>query len=86
MKPRIGWIARRARRLMSAFGIKRSKAVRYAYDDWKAFKGSQLTCDELGICQDREDCNCSGKRRIARPSSSMRDFYRFLSKARGEAS
>lgn len=80
MSARIGWIARRARRLMSAFGIKRSKAVRYAYDDWKALRGGRLTCEDLGVCQGRGDCACS------RPSRSMEDFRRFLSRATGDAS
>lgn len=86
MSTRTGWIARRARSLMKAFGIKRSKAVRYAYDDWKAFKGGRLTCDGLGVCQDREGCGCPGSRRVSRPSASMLDFKRFLSKLQENAS
>lgn len=79
MSARIGWIARRARKLMRTFNIKRSKAVRYAYEDWKDFKGGRLSCDELGVCQDREDCACP------RPSRAMADFRRFMSRTTGEA-
>ena len=54
----IAWIKRRARRLMAAFGTPRAKAVRYAADDYKAFRGTgRRSCDELGVCQARPGCD-----------------------------
>lgn len=35
----LGWVKKRARRLMAAFGVPRAKAVRYACDDWIGFQG-----------------------------------------------
>ncbi|KLN54709.1 hypothetical protein [Variovorax paradoxus] len=85
MRPPVAWIKRRARKLMLAHGIKRSKAVRYAYDDWKAFKGGRFTCWELGVCQGRGDCHCPKPVNAARSTPAMQDFYRFMSRATGDA-
>lgn len=41
MAQRIGWIKRRARRLMMAFRISRPLAVMSARDDWLAFAGTR---------------------------------------------
>lgn len=86
MSTRIGWIKRRARQFTREFNTPRHKAVRYAADDWKAFKGRKLTCEELGVCQARENCGCSKGPFTARPSRSMADFRRFLSRSTGGAS
>jgi len=77
MSTRIGWIKRRARQFTREFNTPRHKAVRYAADDWKAFKGRKPTCEELGVCQGREGCGCP------RPSRAMEDFRRFLSRTTG---
>lgn len=82
------WIRRRARRLMAAFGVKRSKAVRYASDDWKAFAGrSRLSCAGMGVCQDRPECvQCPTPVATRIASREARDFRRFLTQVKGEAS
>lgn len=38
---RQGWIARRASRLMAAFGIDRETAIQEAAVDWQTFLGSR---------------------------------------------
>jgi hypothetical protein len=43
MHRRIGWIKRRARRLMAFYGISRALAVLSARDDWKAFAGGRAS-------------------------------------------
>lgn len=37
--PAIGWIKRRARRIMTAFNVTRSYAVVSAREDWRLFMG-----------------------------------------------
>ena len=94
MMNRTAWIKRRARRLMAAFGAPRSKAVRYAADDYKAFKGAgRRTCEELGVCQGRKDCDgCALPPYPFAPgvitsyparSASMEGFRRFLGAVTG---
>lgn len=86
MRTAQAWIKRRARKLMTAFGAKRSKAVRYAAEDWQAFAGrSRRTCAELGVCQDRPDCTrCSTPVATRIASKETRDFRRFLTQCKGE--
>lgn len=90
-----GWIKRRARALMRAFGTPRGKAVRYASEDWKAFKGKAAvrSCDELGMCQNLPGCSgCSkphypfapGVIEFHKPESkAMKEFRRFMERCHG---
>lgn len=90
-----GWIKRRARALMRAFGTPRAKAVRYASEDWKAFKGtsSGRSCDELGVCNNRPGCSGCGNKAPhfapgviefhRRESKAMKGFRRFMDRCTG---